>query len=65
MVTRCMAAELQDKGILCVAIHPGWVKTDMGTEKVLGCAGEGQQDPHCSFPQLSGRAGALGAGDVV
>uniref|UniRef100_A0A8B9S200 C-factor n=1 Tax=Accipiter nisus TaxID=211598 RepID=A0A8B9S200_9AVES len=35
MVTRCMAAELQDKGILCVAIHPGWVKTDMGTEKVL------------------------------
>ncbi|KAL2300238.1 hypothetical protein Nmel_012206 [Mimus melanotis] len=39
MVTRCLAAELQDKGILCVAIHPGWVKTDMGTEQVLGCAG--------------------------
>lgn len=59
MVTRCMAAELQDKGILCVAIHPGWVKTDMGTEKVLGCAGEGQQDPHRS-PNSRGGQGQLG-----
>ncbi|KAM9289553.1 LOW QUALITY PROTEIN: C-signal-like [Morus bassanus] len=33
MVTRCMAADLQDKGILCMAIHPGWVKTNMEMEK--------------------------------
>lgn len=61
MVTRCMAAELQDKGILCMAIHPGWVKTDMGTEKVLGCAGEGQQDPCCT-PTSRGGQGHLGRG---
>ncbi|XP_051657677.1 uncharacterized protein LOC127477406 isoform X1 [Manacus candei] len=62
MVTRCLAAELQDKGILCVAIHPGWVKTDMGTEKVLGCTGEGQQNPPC-IPMSWGGQGHLG--DVV
>lgn len=58
MVTRCMAAELRDQGILCTAIHPGWVKTDMGTEKVLGCAEEGQQVPRCT-PISQGGQGML------
>jgi NAD(P)-dependent dehydrogenase (short-subunit alcohol dehydrogenase family) len=30
MATRLMAFELAQRGIGCAAVHPGWVKTDMG-----------------------------------
>lgn len=30
MVTRNIAIELEDRGAIVVAVHPGWVRTDMG-----------------------------------
>ncbi len=34
MLTVLAAEELKADEILCMALHPGWVKTEMGGEKV-------------------------------
>lgn len=35
MITSNLSIDLKEDGILCTAVHPGWVKTDMGGANAL------------------------------
>lgn len=39
MLTKCMALEFIEKGVLCCGVHPGWVQTNMGGPNALISAG--------------------------
>ncbi|KAI3371649.1 hypothetical protein L3Q82_024212, partial [Scortum barcoo] len=65
MVSRCMAIDLEPDGILCMAIHPGWVRTDMGgaeaplspeesTASILSVIGGLTEKDHGSFLNFTG-----------
>lgn len=40
MLTRSLAFDLQDDGIIAVVVHPGWVQTDMGGSHAPVLVGE-------------------------
>ncbi|KAL6107243.1 uncharacterized protein ACO6RY_10920 [Pungitius sinensis] len=65
MVSRCMAGDLEPDGILCMVIHPGWVRTDMGgpeaplspeesVSSLLSVIGGLTEKDHGSFLNFSG-----------
>lgn len=35
MVTKCLAIDLKQDGLLCVAVNPGWTRTDMGGPRAI------------------------------
>ncbi|XP_078114190.1 LOW QUALITY PROTEIN: C-signal [Sander vitreus] len=61
---RCMTVDLEPDGILCMAIHPGWVRTDMGGSEaplsaesissILSVIGGLTEKDHGSFLNFTG-----------
>ena len=59
MATKNMSIDLLEDGILVAAIHPGWVKTDMGGERALM---ESQESVRHMLTVLGGLSGPQSTG---
>ncbi|GBM00308.1 hypothetical protein AVEN_32649-1 [Araneus ventricosus] len=54
MAMRIAAFTIQDQGVLIVNMCPGWVKTDMGTDRALIEVSESVSDMMKTLPELNG-----------
>lgn len=58
MITTNLSLDLKADGILCTAVHPGWVKTDMGGPNALISTEESLKGVMSVLEKLRGEDGS-------